>query len=344
MSDFLPPIGHEQPPIIDVFPRQLIRRVPLLPHQLMAPITPAEDVFVLSHLGIPRARAEDWWLDIVGLVESPARLSFEDLRRLPKRELTAFHECAGFPKAPHIATRRYANVRWGGVDLQMLLERIGIKNEARYLWSYGRDRGVFEQVEAAAYLKDMPLSRLPEGDVLVAYELNGESLDSEHGFPLRLVIPGFYGTNSVKWLYRLELSEHRAQSPFTTTFYNDRIALTPDNTERAWKPVWEIAPESVIVAPRPNTVLRNEAIQIWGWAWADDGVADVEVSTNGGESWSLATLESATRWSWQRFTFSWTPATLGTHDLISRAFDKREDVQPLSRARNSAYHVQVTVA
>src|ERR1700730_11492728 len=120
-------IGHGQPPVMDVFPRRTVRHIPLAPHQLTEPITPARDVFVLSHVGIPRARAEDWWLDIAGLVKKPVRLSFAEIVQMPKREVTALHECAGFPMAPHIATRRFANVVWGGVDLATLLKNIDVQ-------------------------------------------------------------------------------------------------------------------------------------------------------------------------------------------------------------------------
>ncbi len=123
--------------------------------------------------------------------------------------------------APTIATRRYANVVWAGFDLCELLESVEVRPEAKFLWSFGLDKGTFEDVRSTAYVKDMPLDRLYEGDVLLAYEMNGEPLDSEHGFPLRLIIPGYYGTNAVKWLYRLELADQRPDGPFTTKYYND---------------------------------------------------------------------------------------------------------------------------
>src|SRR6202012_1838568 len=99
------PVDHEQPPVIDIVPRKTVRHIPLAPHQYTERITPSKDVFVLGHVGIPRARAEDWWLDIAGLVDHPFRLSFDEILRMPKRSVTALHECAGFPKAPQIATR-----------------------------------------------------------------------------------------------------------------------------------------------------------------------------------------------------------------------------------------------
>lgn len=339
-----PPVDHEQPPLIDMVPRKTVRHIPLAPHQYTERITPSKDVFVLAHVGIPRARAEDWWVDVAGLVDSPIRLSFAEILRMPKRRVTALHECAGFPKAPHIATRRYANVTWSGVDLAAVLQVAGIRAKARYLWSYGLDQGAFEDVQSHVYLKDMPLDRIASGDVLLAYELNGERLDCEHGFPLRLVIPGFYGTNSVKWLYRLELSDRRPDGPFTTTYYNDVVAApTPDNPEGTTKPVWEIAPESIIVSPAANAELRAGTFTIWGWAWADAGVQSVEVSTDGGQSWTPADVEVAVNRSWQRFELTWTPPSQGQYVLMSRATDHAGRAQPPTHARNCVYEVPIVV-
>jgi sulfane dehydrogenase subunit SoxC len=170
--------------------------------------------------------------EITGLVERPTTLSLADLRRLPVRQVESFHQCAGAPRRPDVAARRSANVVWRGVDLADLLRRCGIRNEARFLWAYGLDHGGYDGVSARWYVKDMPLTRLGEGGVLLAYAVNGEPLKPEHGFPLRLVVPGYYGTNAVKWLWRLELAEARAGGPFTTELYND-----PDPSTGGTRPV-----------------------------------------------------------------------------------------------------------
>jgi sulfane dehydrogenase subunit SoxC len=336
-------IQHDQPPIAEIRPRRTVRHIPLQPHQLTDRVTASKDVFVLSHVGVPRAKAEDWWLDIAGLVDTPRRLRMSELYAMPKRTVTALHECAGFPLRPDIATRRYANVVWGGVDLNFLLQTTGIKREATFLWSYGIDKGVFEDCRSTVYVKDMPLSRLARGEVLLAYEMNGESMDAEHGFPLRLVIPGYYGTNLVKWLYRLELSDRRPDSPFTTKYYNDPVPPTPDNPAGAFEPLWELPPESVIVSPAQGDILQNKANMMWGWAWAGAGLAQVEVSADGGRRWVLADLELADGYAWQQFTYSWTPSASGTFCLMSRAHDKRGLRQPQDSARNAIYRVEVHV-
>ncbi len=343
MPDRPSELDHDQPPIMEVRPDRTVRHIPLKPHQHINRITPNSDVFVLGHVGIPRARAEDWWLDIVGLVKRPRRLSFAELKKLPKRTVTTLHECAGFPMAPKIATRRFANVAWAGVDLRDLLDRVAVRPEAKFLWSFGLDKGAFEDVQSKVYAKDMPLGRLPDGDVLLAYEMNGEPLDSEHGFPLRLIIPGYYGTNAVKWLYRLELADKRHDGPFTTKYYNDPLPPSSENPAGGSRPVWEIAPESIIVSPAEGDVLANRTIEIWGWAWAEAGVNRVEISTNDGRTWAQATLGDGDRWSWKQFTMEWTPVIAGKCRLMSRAVDRNGAIQPQGESRNSVYAITVMV-
>ena len=146
--------------------------------------------------------------------------------------------------------------------------------------------------------------------MLLAYELNGAPLPAEHGFPVRLVVPGYYGTNSVKWLWRLHLAGHRAEGPFTTEFYNDRLGA--DDVAAGLpsrRPVWALAPESIIVAPAPDTVVAaGELTEIWGWAWSYRGIAAAEVSVDGGASFTRATLEQRSGWAWQRFSLPWRPS------------------------------------
>lgn len=241
------------------------------------------------------------------------------------------------PRRPDLAARRVANVVWGGADLAEVLRRCGIRPEARYLWAYGLDRGDYDGVSAERYVKDMPLTRLAEGGVLLAYEVNGEPLMPEHGFPLRLIIPGYYGTNTVKWLWRIELGEQRPAGPFTTELYND-----PDPSGDGTRPVWEAPPEALIVAPAPGP-LAAASVEIWGWAWAAAGVVRVEVSVDGGDNWSPARVERRRQWSWQRFAFDWRPNGTGSFTLAARATDTRGAVQPMSKARNAVHTVTVAI-
>jgi DMSO/TMAO reductase YedYZ molybdopterin-dependent catalytic subunit len=164
---------------------------------------------------------------------------------------------------------------------------------ARFLWSFGLDGGSFADETCDWFVKDLPLARLQAGSVLIAYELNGAPLPPEHGFPARLVVLGYYGTNSVKWLWRLCLAEHRIEGLFTRRLYNDALEA-PDIAAGlpSSRPVWATAPESIIVAPAPDTVLAaDETTDIWGWAWSFRGIAAVEITVTGKAScvWRLRT-------------------------------------------------------
>lgn len=317
-------------------PPRTFRHIPLKPHELADDITPQRDLFVLAHVGVPRLDAACFTLTVGGLVREPRTFTFDDIRSLPKIEVESLHQCAGYPHDPTIATRRVGNVVWGGADLKALLGTLGVSPRARFLWSYGADSGEYQGTRADPYLKDCPLARIESGGALLAYAMNGEPLDAEHGFPLRLVVPGFYGTNCVKWLTRLHLAETRADGPFTTQLYNDRLA-------EGARPVWEIAPESVIVSAAPDARVAAQPTEIWGRAWADGGVAKVEVSTDGGANWREAELAPQRGRSWQKFRIAWTPPRAGEAVLMSRATGTRGEVQPASAWRNCIYAVRVFV-
>ena len=244
-----------------------------------------------------------------------------------------------------MATRRVANVRWGGADLATLLDELEIDPRARFLWSYGLDGGDFAGTSCEWFVKDLPLARLAAGDVLLAYELNGAPLPAEHGFPVRLVVPGYYGTNSVKWLWRLHLADDRADGPFTTVFYNDVLAAEDIAAGLpARRPVWATAPEAIIVAPAPDTIVAaGEPTEIWGWAWSFRGIAAAEISVDGGASFTRATLEPRRGWAWQRFSLPWRPAARGEAQLSVRAVEADGVGQPREGARNSIHTVPIVV-
>ncbi len=208
-------------------------------------VTPISAVFFLCHLGVPRLDQHRWSLTIDGLVERPGTIRFDELVRYPRTELVSVHECCGSPFAPFEPTRRVGNLGWGGVRLSDMLADYRPRADARYIWSAGADFGEFGGVAVDAYVKDLPLSRI-DADVLIAYEMNGSALLPEHGFPARLVVPGFYGTNSVKWLTRMTLAEARATGPFTTRWYNDPVLDEIGHESSETTPVWSVAPGSLI--------------------------------------------------------------------------------------------------
>jgi len=322
-------------------PHQFTRRIPLAPHGMQDRITRVEDTIVLCHLGVPRIAREEWSLTIEGLVRRQQTFSFADLMQLEQVAVTSVHQCAGSPLAPHEPTQRVCNVTWRGARLADILAQSEPLPSARFVWSTGADHGSFGGVRVDAYVKDLPLERV-RSDVLLAYEMNGTPLAPEQGFPVRLVVPGFYGTNSVKWLTCMTLAQDRAPGPFTTRWYNDPAPDEAGSAAGRTTPVWAVAPQSVIVAPAPDTsITPGRPIEIWGWAWADGGIDKVDIGIDG--DWKPATVEGASGRAWQRFAFSWAPTDRGDVTLASRATSTSGEYQPQSGRRNAVYSVRVNV-
>jgi DMSO/TMAO reductase YedYZ molybdopterin-dependent catalytic subunit len=306
-------------------------------------VTPTEHTIVLCHHGVPRVAPEAWSLTIDGLARRSLCLSLDDLERRPRVEVASVHQCAGSPLQPHVPTRRVCAVVWAGVRLADLIADCGPLPAARFLWSFGADYGTFEGIACEAYVKDLPIDRVTH-DVLLAYEMNGAPLRPENGFPVRLVVPGFYGTNSVKWITRIALADRRADGPFTTHWYNDPVLDPAGRPTGETRPVWAIAPESVIVAPGPGAAIHTgAATTIWGWAWGDGGISSVELSVDGGGSWRESTLEPSPGRAWQRFQLDWLPTAAGPHRLCARATSLRGESQPPSGARNAIHCVEIQV-
>ncbi len=301
--------------------------------------TPTDKLFVLAHFGVPRIERESWRLDVAGLVGNPLSFRYADLARFAPVTLRAAHQCAGNPLDPTKPTRTIANVEWRGVLLRDILKRAELSSECRYVWAYGQDCGSFFSAGPPQehYVKDLPLDYVLSEDVLVATHLNGEPLPSKHGFPARVVAPGFYGTNSVKWLCRLEAADRRADGYFTKELYND-----PAADGIGTKPVWRIEPESLIVSPANDSVLGAAEITISGWAWAPTEVDSVEISTDGGKTWHGAALDGKRDASWQRFRYAWAPPTAGRYEVMSRATDRQGRAQPLGGARNAVHTIVCT--
>jgi DMSO/TMAO reductase YedYZ molybdopterin-dependent catalytic subunit len=303
-------------------------------------VTPTEAVDVLAHLGVARVDPGQWQLRVDGMVERPLAFDLDELLRLPVRELTAVFECFGDPLKPDVAARSVANIVWRGASLAGLLARAGVRRQAQYVWLEGLDSGTFADTYCDRYVKDIPVSRALQDDVLVAYAMNGEPLTQEHGFPARVVVPGYFGTNSVKWLSRITLAATRPEGLFTTRLYNRRV-------ERAGgehvEPAQELDVNAVIVRPADGDHTAPGRHLVSGWAWSSSEIARVDVSTDGGASWHAShVVARGTAPAWQRFGFEWDVAVPGSYEIRARATDSRGRVQP-DTGRNGVHAIGVTV-
>jgi DMSO/TMAO reductase YedYZ molybdopterin-dependent catalytic subunit len=209
-------------------------------------ITPIDDAHVLAHLGVAHVDPAQWRLRIDGMVERPLVFDREELLRQPAQDMTAVFECYGNPLQPEVPARSVANVAWRGVPLAALLARAGVASQATVVCFEGLDSGTFANTYCRHYVKDIPLSRARQDDVLIAYAMNGKPLTHEHGFPFRAVVPGYFGTNSVKWLSRVTVAAARPEGLFTTQLYTRRVdGGDPEHFE----PAQTVDVNAVIVQP-----------------------------------------------------------------------------------------------
>ncbi len=321
------------------------------------PITPVGLHYLLIHYDVPVVAPATWRLTIRG--ERELELSLDELRARPAAEHTVTMECAGNGRArfdPRPVSQPWLNeaigtARWGGTPLRPLLEEAGVPDGTLEVLFTGLDRGV-EGGEEQAFQRALPLEEALRDEVLLAYEMNGAPLPPQHGFPLRLVVPGWYGMTNVKWLERIEL----ANTAFTG--YQNRQGYRLRQTEEdEGVPLDRMQPRSLMVPPgipefmtRDRTVPAGEVV-LEGRAWSGLApVASVEVSADGGASWAPAELEpEGERWAWRGWTFRWR-AEPGEHVLCSRARDAAGNEQPLEMpwnvggyANNAVQTVRVTV-
>jgi DMSO/TMAO reductase YedYZ molybdopterin-dependent catalytic subunit len=282
-----------------------------------------------------------WRLVITGMVDQPFALTLKQLKSLPSKTVTSFVECYGSPLVPPTkALRRIGNVRWTGVPLHSLLEKAIVQPGVQYIWSEGLDRGAFAGEEADRYQKDVPIEKAMEPEVLVAYEINGQPLSRNRGGPVRLVVPGWFGTNSTKWLSKLTVTDRRAPSIFTTKFYNERYP--PDDPTCEYKPIWKVQPNSMIVRPVPESQVKGPDVVVEGWAWSCDGVDRVDVSLDEGQTWYPSHIHPRTEYSWQKY---WAKLTLerGTYVVLAKATGHDGREQPLGVGRNHVHRVKIEV-
>ncbi|MEU7584346.1 molybdopterin-dependent oxidoreductase [Streptomyces sp. NPDC041068] len=299
-------------------------------------VTPVDNLFVRTHLGVPEIDTATWTLTVEGLVERPLRLDLPTLLDLPAEQLTAVHECFGSPFRPDTPTRAVANVEWTGFPLAALLDRAGPLPSARHVVFEGADRGSFQGEDDLSYVKDLPLETAHRS-VFLAHGMNGARLRTRHGYPLRAVVPRMFGTNSVKWLTRIVLTDERPEHMFTTTFYTRTVPGAEGP-----QPVREVDVSSKILSPSPDAELTGGSTVFRGRAWSTTEVVRLDLSIDGGP-WEPAALDVlGADPTWQGFSLrrSLPP---GPHSVRSRATDAAGRVQPPPGARNSVHEVRFTV-
>jgi len=304
-------------------------------------VTPAGMHYLLVHFDIPHVDATQWRLDVGGLVSTPLSLTLDDIRRRPAVTLTVTMECAGNGRAilePRPVSQPWlleavGTADWTGTPLRGVLQEAGLNERALELLFTGLDCGV-QGDEVQYYQRSLAVDEATRDDVLLAYEMNGRPLEPQHGFPLRLLVPGWYGMASVKWLHRVEAVAEPFQGYQMVGSY--RYSQTKDDPG---EPVTTIRVRSLMVPPGiPDFATRGRLVQagsvaLTGRAWAGRlAVERVEVSVDGGEKWSEARLgEPVSPFAWRAWSCKW-QAKPGRHTLCVRARDSEGNVQPVAQS------------
>ena len=293
--------------------------------------TDRDQFFTTQHYGHPEIDPATYRLNISGLVDQPLSLSIDDIRAMPPRDLIFGFECSG-NRGP--INGLSSNGRWTGVSLHTVLERAGVQPAAREFVFLGADHGE-EEVEfrGRSYSVDQQYGRSLQRDKalspepLLAYALNGEPLTAFQGFPLRLLVPGWYGAPNVKYLAEIHAQEDAYLGKYQARWYRT-LKGEMVNGELKWK-------ETAITSMRLKSFIARVSTdgsrhRVFGVVLNDGTpIRSVEVKVDDG-AWQLATLSPSTnmKYAWKFFTYDWHGATPGEHTVVSRVTDVNGQVQP----------------
>ena len=317
------------------------------PKALQQTITPNELFYVRNHWkGAPAIDMATYRLVVDGEVEHPLSLSYAELQAMPHRRFEVTFECCGNSPVPDYwakVTRVSAtmeqvkghgimgNAAWAGVPLAEVLARAGVKPTAVEVMFAGADHGPDETVgdpPEVTYERSLPIAKALHPDTLLAYEMNGEPLPPLHGYPVRLLVPGWYGMCSIKWLVGIHVLDHEFQG-----FYQKERYMTVNGPGAATSYTYltRMKVKSIITNPVPGEMIPTSGYTLAGAAWSgEDEVVKVEISTDGGQTWNLADVVRPSHgYSWYRWEYRWQPPGPGRYTLMSKATNNQGETQPM---------------
>ncbi len=308
-------------------------------------LTPNDVFYVRCHMPVPAALDEAAWrLTVGGEVGTPLALSVAELKQMPAASVTVTLECAGNgrvffdPPVAGIQWRKGAvgTSKWTGVRLADLLKRAGAVAGMTHVHASGADRPMGTQ---PPFVRQVPMAKALDPDTLVAYAMNDQPIPSAHGFPLRLVVPGWEGAYAIKWLNTLTVAAKEHDGFWVQTGYRyptKRVAPGAAVDAKDLAPLTGLVVKSLITRPLDGAVVPPGPVTVAGFAWAGDrDIAKVDVSVDAGATWQPAKLTGqAVKYAWRRFEFTFTATTQDTHTILSRATDSRGAVQPVVPAWN----------
>jgi len=287
-------------------------------------VTPNIDFFIRNHFTTPTISEQKWNLEIGGMVAKPLKLSYSDLLLTSSVQRPLTLECAGnLSGGAGVST-----AVWSGLPLDALLKQAGVQAGATTVVFHGADSGEGEGVPPGTHFaRAIPLEKAMDASTLLAYEMNGAPLPPEHGFPLRALVSGWYGMDSVKWLTRVEV----LQEPFKGYFQQERYVAVKSDGER--QTITRMRVNSKFLRPLNDEEIRVKAYRIEGVAWAGEGkVSKVELRFDGNGAWQPAVLgELPVAMVWTPWSYAWSILRPGPYAIEVRATDDAGNSQPVVR-------------
>jgi len=315
-------------------------------------MTPTELHYVVQHFEVPEVvPAEKWALNVSGEVKRPLALDYEELRRFPGRTVRTVMECSGsdatyFEYFKGVGSKPsrtnecmiVSACEWTGVPLAAVLNEAGLTGRATHIRAEGWDKGVPDSASPGTkpffYDKGLPIEKALHPDTLLAVAQNGQLLEHLHGAPVRLLVPGWSGNWSVKWLWKLDVMAHEPECWYHYNFYY--YGDSPDDPNKEL--ITTIGVKSMVTHPNDNTeTLPKGTHVVRGYAWSGGGtITQVEVSVDGGDTWHAARLEEPIdRWMWVRWSYLWDAQKSGNYKVMSRATDAAGRVQSMEPRYNN---------
>jgi DMSO/TMAO reductase YedYZ molybdopterin-dependent catalytic subunit len=302
-------------------------------------ITPSGLHYLLSHFDICDLDARTWRLEVTGLVERPLSLSLEDLKQLPQVTLPVTLECAGNGRAftwPRAIAQPWireavSTANWSGVPLSSVLRMAGLHSNGADVVFWGADHGI-ERGEEHTFARSLEPSAAMRDEVLLAYAMNAAPLEPQHGAPLRLIVPGWYGMASVKWLVRIEVIDRAFDGYQQAQSYHYRRSPEEKGTPVTFGKVRSlITPPGMPDYISQARILTAGRIQLSGRAWSGAGVSVARVQVGVSGDWHDADLGTQVGpFAWRSWTYDW-DATPGEYELSCRATDAEGNTQPLEQ-------------
>ena len=322
-------------------------------------ITPNELFYARNHLPYPTIQLESWALFLSGEVESPINFTYEQLKQMPQVDKFVTMECSGNKRAlmepptpgEQWQTGAVGNAKWTGVPLSYILDQTRVKETAVELVFTGSDSGLRPDMDTPVnFERSLPLDKALMKECILALKMNDEPIPHKHGFPLRLIVPGWYGMAHVKWISRITATAIPFKGPFQAIDY---VYINVEGDYQNAVPVTEMRVNSIITWPSKGEKVHLGPHTVRGLAWTGKGkISRVEVSIDNGMTWNAARLTSPEheQYTWTFWEYSWDNSVPGHYSIQAQAHDSNGNVQPKAApwnvkgyGNNSIHQVAITV-